>query len=177
LTETFCGTAPVAETVTIAERPVAKGFASAVTVIVLFPTPEAGLAASQLCPDKTVQFVFDETEKVAELPAVAATSRIFGETERITSAASWVTVTVCGVAPFAETVTIAALSAGDGLALAETVMEPLPVPVDGLTLSHAWLEATVQLALDEMVIKAVLPLAEATFNVPGETERVAAPAN
>jgi len=169
---TVCEVTPLPETVTIAERVVESGLACAVTVTVPLPELLVGLTVSHVRFEEAVQLIFEVTLKVAVLPFAEATFSVLIETDNVAVPVAWVTVTVCEVTPLPETVTVAVRVEVVGLAVAVTVTVPLPVPFAGFIESQLWLEETVQLMFEFTLNEAVLPFAEATFNVFVETDRV-----
>jgi hypothetical protein len=175
VTVTVCEVTPLPETVTVAVRVDASGFEVAVTVTGLLPVPFAGLTESQVWLETAAQLIFDVILKVAVLPLAEATLSVFVETESVAAPANCVTVTVCEVAPVAEIVTVAVRVVVNGFDVAVTVTESVPASVAGRTESHDWFEVVVQLVFDVTLNFAVLPFADATLNVAGETESVVTP--
>ena len=73
--------APVAETVTVADRAEVPVLACAVTVTVPLLEPDVGLAVSQAWSSATLQPTLEMTLNVPELLAAAATLTALGETD------------------------------------------------------------------------------------------------
>ena len=121
--------------------------------------------------------MFEVTLNATLLLSIAAIFAFVADTDKITSAAAWVTVIVCEVTPVVDNVTVTIRLAGVGLAAAIKTSVALPVFATlGLIVSQLWSDVGVHDVLEVTEIESLLFIAAATLAIVADTDKVATPA-
>ena len=167
---------PPPATVTVPVLAALPVFSSAISASTPLPVPLVSPDITTVNHDSSflvaVQVVFDVTI-IAVYPKDAPRSHVVGVTSSDgggATGADWVTAIVL-VMPLPVTVIVPVLAAVPVFAVAFRVNVPLPVPLEGETVSQAVaLLVAVQDTFDDTVA-VVLPAVDAGFHAPGETVR------
>lgn len=147
--------APVADTVIVAVRAVAFGFAVVAAIVKLLVV---GVRVNQVAvPADAVHVVFDDTATLALLIPLSKLTAV-AATDKVLVPASCVTVSVCAAMPAAVKVIVAVRTAVVALAVSVTVALPV-VATAGLTVSHAADDVAVHVSDDVTPRLAVPPAA------------------
>jgi hypothetical protein len=126
---------PVPDMVIVAVLDEVNSFCAKVTVIVSSPVPVAGETVNQEASSLITHVMFELIENVV-LPASDPTSLADGVTSRVFKP-PWVTVTSREVAPSPLIVMVAILAFAEVFAVNEAVKVPLPLPLNGVTVSQS----------------------------------------
>jgi hypothetical protein len=142
LTVTTYAVSPLSLSVTVADRAALEVFLATSTLIVALPLPEPGETVTHEAEEVAVQARLDDQLICAgELHPAAPTFQVAVPGD---GAAAWLTVTTCATTPETFSVTVADLASDEEFAAAFTLMEALPVPDAGETVSQAADEVAVQ---------------------------------